>query len=127
MSEKILESSATNELGKDAPLTAVQEYIDKRPGESYWSLVKHQYKKNKLAVLALYLVIAMGLVAVFADFIANDKPLIASYNGSMYFPVVKDYMVGLGISRWSSDLVLADWREIKLDWALSAPHPVRIT
>lgn len=94
---------------------------DKRPNQSYWSLVRHQFKKNKLALIAMYLVMTMAAIAVLADFIANDKPLIASYNGTTYFPVVKQYMVELGFSRWSSDLVLADWRDLKLDWALWPP------
>lgn len=93
----------------------------KRPDQSYWSLVKHQFKKNKMAVVALYVVYVMVALAIFADFAANDKPIVASYKGSIYFPVAKQYVVDLGIARWPADLVLADWRELQLDWALWPP------
>ena len=81
--------------------------------QSYWSLVKHQFKKNKIALTALYLVYFLFTVAIFADFLANDKPIYASYKGETYFPVFKDYLVGLGMDRWSADLVNADWKELE--------------
>lgn len=99
----------------------LQQEEDKRPGQSYWSLVKHQYRKNKFAVIAMYIVLVMAFIAIFADFLANDKPIIASYNGTTYFPVIKDYMVDIGLSKWPSDLVLADWHDLKLDWAVWTP------
>jgi len=110
-----------NEMLKPQSSDQMQTASEQRPGQSYWSLVKHQYKKNLLAVIAFYIVLAMAFVAVFADFIANDKPLVASYNGSIYIPVVKDYLVDLGIGRWSQDLVLADWHDLKLNWAVWTP------
>ncbi|HZV12970.1 MAG TPA: ABC transporter permease subunit, partial [Candidatus Kapabacteria bacterium] len=106
---------------QELPTNGVQKEADKRPGQSYWSLVKHQYRKNKFAVVAFYIVMVMAFIAIFADFLANDKPIVASYNGTTYFPVVKDYLVSIGIGKWPSDLVLADWHDLKLDWAVWTP------
>ncbi|HET6512753.1 MAG TPA: ABC transporter permease [Candidatus Kapabacteria bacterium] len=81
--------------------------------QSYWSLVKHQFKKNKIALTALYLVYFLFSVAILADLLANDKPIFATHKETTYFPVFKDYLVGLGMDRWNAELVNADWRELE--------------
>src|SRR5258708_5645597 len=43
--------------------------------QSFWSLVRHQYKKNRVAVYALYMVYFLFGIAILADVLANDKPL----------------------------------------------------
>jgi hypothetical protein len=55
--------------------------LARKVGQSYWSLVKHQYRKNKLAVVAIYVVALLIFVAIFADFLANNKPIYTKYNG----------------------------------------------
>jgi peptide/nickel transport system permease protein len=97
----------------------------KAVNQTYWSLVKHQFRKNKIALGALYLVYFLFTVAILADFLANDKPIYASHNGTTYFPVIKDYLVGMGMDRWNAELVNADWRELeaagKLETSLWPP------
>jgi peptide/nickel transport system permease protein len=107
-------------------LTAVQQKEEqareksrKAVNQSYWSLVRHQFKKNKISLFALYVVYFLFAVAIFADFLADDKPIVANYDGTLYFPIVKDYMVGLGLGRWSQDLVTADWKELDAQGKLS--------
>jgi len=92
----------------------------KEVNQSFWSLVRHQFKKNKIALAALYVVFFLFAIAIFADFLANDKPIMAKYNGTLYFPVVKDYLVGLGFDRWPADIVNADWRELDQQGKLSS-------
>src|SRR4051812_7712573 len=46
--------------------------------QSFWSLVLHQFKKNRVAVYALYIVYFLFGIAIFADLLANDKPLFAN-------------------------------------------------
>ncbi len=95
----------------------------KRPGQSYFSLVKHQFKKNKLALLSLYFIFFMFGVALLADVLANEKPIACSYKGEFYMPVFKDYAVGLGLSTYPAELVNADWPNLNYDWKISAPIP----
>lgn len=92
-----------------------------RPGQSYWSLVKHQFRKNKLAVVALYFVYFMFGVAILADFLANDKPMICSYKGTIYVPPVQDYLVGLSITKYPRELLNVDWKALNYDWKVAAP------
>ena len=51
---------------------------------SYFQIVKLQYKKNKLAMAGFFMVIFLFTIAIFADFIANDKPLLCKYNDNYY-------------------------------------------
>ncbi len=92
----------------------------KAVNQSFWSLVRHQFKKNRIAYAALYVVLFLFTIAIFADFLANDKPIMAKYNGTLYFPVFKDYLVGMGLDRWGPDLVTADWKELDRDGKLSS-------
>jgi len=107
-----------------------QDLLDKdRPGESYASLVKKQFKKNKMAVVSVYVVIFFIFIAIFfADFLAYDKPLYVKYNGTTYFPVIKDYLVDLGISKWEPpELININWKKLddqnKLESVVWAPIP----
>lgn len=93
--------------------------------QTYWSLVKHQFKKNKLAVFGFYIVIFLIVIAVFADFIANNEPIFAKYKGEIYFPVLKEYTVGLGLSKWPTELLNIDWKSTELESAVWPPIKYR--
>lgn len=90
-------------------------------GQSYWSLVKHQYKKNKLAVAAFYVVLFLIAVAIFADLLANNKPIFTKYEGEIHFPVFKEYLVKLGIAKWDTKLLNVDWKNLELESAVWPP------
>ncbi len=46
---------------------------------------------NRRGFVSLWILLALFLVSLFADFIANDKPLLLSYKGGLYMPVLKSY------------------------------------
>jgi peptide/nickel transport system permease protein len=62
------------------------------------------------------------LVAVFADFLANDQPLIASVNGEVRFPVLHDYGQSLGLVA-PYQPTIRKWTSVKTDWAVWPPVP----
>jgi microcin C transport system permease protein len=51
----------------------------------------HQFKANKRGYISLWLFIFLFFVTLFAELIANDKPLLVRYEGQFYFPLVKMY------------------------------------
>lgn len=53
--------------------------------ESYAHLVWRQFKKRKMNVVALVVLIAIILVAAFADFLASDKPIYVEVDGDSYW------------------------------------------
>lgn len=86
--------------------------------ESYWQIVKKQYAKNKIALWSLRVFYVFVILALLADFIANEKPLVATYNGKTYYPVFKEYAVDLGISEWDKQFLNVSWKDLKYDFVI---------
>lgn len=49
------------------------------------------FKANKRGVWSLWLFMILFVVSLFAEFIANDKPIMLSFQGELYFPVFNVY------------------------------------
>ena len=49
------------------------------------------FKANRRGYISFWLFFIMFVVAIFAEFIANDKPLLINYDGSYFIPVLKAY------------------------------------
>ena len=91
-------------------------------GESYGAFVKRQFKKSRMGLWSLYFVMVMSCVALMADFLANDKPLIAQYKGEVVLPIFREYSTQLGLMEWyKGELSNCDWRTLGYDWAVRAP------
>ena len=84
---------------------------DGAPSQDYWSIVVRQFKKNRLAVWALRFFYGLLFVALFADFLANEKPLYCKVDGTTYFPVFRQYAVDLGMSNWDEKFIITRWNE----------------
>lgn len=50
-----------------------------------------RFKANKRGYYSLIIFTVIFFFSLFAEFIANDKPLLVRYDGGWYFPVVKEY------------------------------------
>ena len=50
-----------------------------------------KFKRMKRAYLSFWILIGFYIISLFANFIANDKPLIVRYEGKLFFPVVRFY------------------------------------
>ena len=51
----------------------------------------YQFKANKRGYYSFFIFLGIFLITLCAEFIANDKPLLVSYKGDLYFPVYKNY------------------------------------
>lgn len=97
--------------------------------QSFWANIKRQFKKNKRALYSLYFVLFLVAIALFADFIANEKPIYAKYNGTTYFPVIKQYGVDFGIGKWPKELQNVKWSDLEYEsvvWPLIPYKPQNI-
>ncbi len=94
--------------------------------QSYGRYVWQQFSKNRRAYWAYWLVIGLTLIAVFSDFLANEKPLACSYKGVVHFPVFREYMIDLGLTTRHPDLLIPDWQTLNYDWVIPAPVPYSI-
>ncbi len=50
-----------------------------------------QFRANKRGFWSLWIFLALLIIALCANFVANDRPIILSYQGDLYFPVFVDY------------------------------------
>lgn len=106
------------------PVLAVEPL---RLPESYWEIVSRQFWRNRVAVVGFIIVLALFAVALFADFVANDKPLLLKYHGRMYFPILREYAVRLGMSQWQTEFQNISFKELAAskfsdsDWAWFPP------
>jgi microcin C transport system permease protein len=49
------------------------------------------FRANRRGLIALYLFLALFLVTLFAEFLANDRPLLVKYEGHYFVPIVATY------------------------------------
>ncbi|MBU2329431.1 MAG: ABC transporter permease, partial [Alphaproteobacteria bacterium] len=49
------------------------------------------FKANRRGLWSFWIFMVLFVLSMFAEFIANDRPVIASYKGEILFPVVVDY------------------------------------
>lgn len=77
-----------------------------------------RFKKNKLAVISLWFLLIVGFLSATAEFWANSKPIVMSYQGKLVFPSLLDYHPSVfGIE----DQFVTDYRALQMgenDWAV---------
>ena len=79
----------TRQLGRGLlPFRAVTAGISLSPlNRRRW----HNFKANRRGYWSLWLFLGLFLFSLFAELIANDKPIVAYYKGEVLFPVFVDY------------------------------------
>lgn len=66
---------------------------------------------------------AILFFAVFADFIANEKPLYCRMEGKDFFPVLRHYAVKAGLAKWEGALSGGDWQNLSYERVWFPPIP----
>lgn len=95
--------------------------------QDYWSYVRRQFSSNKRALYSFYIIVFMAMVAIFADFLANEKPIYCQYKGQTYFPIFRDYGLSLGLAKWPKDLLNINWLETTFEKCIRTPIPYSTT
>ncbi|HEX7197944.1 MAG TPA: ABC transporter permease, partial [Dongiaceae bacterium] len=49
------------------------------------------FRANKRGFWAMWIFLTLFVISLFANFIANDRPILIRFNGQFYFPVVANY------------------------------------
>jgi len=65
------------------------------------------FKANRRGYWSLWIFLGFFILSLFAEFLANDKPLVASYNGEILFPVLVDYPE----EKFGGFLAVTDYRD----------------
>ena len=86
-----------------------------------------QFKKNKPAKFSLYLLILIIIIALFAPYIANERPLYAKYKGKTIYPAFADETKRDSIFNKNGEFEsilqydITDWRTLKYEKVIWAP------
>ena len=89
----------------------------------------NQFKKDKVALVCLYLLFLLVIIAVFAPVIANDRPLYAQYKGYTLYPAFADQSRTDSIFTNDGKLDeilqydITDWRTLDFNKVIWAPIP----
>jgi peptide/nickel transport system permease protein len=95
--------------------------------QGLWSGVWQRFRRNRIALAGYYAVVLLLCTAVFADFLANDKPLYLHYQNSTHFPILRGYLVDLGLASWPRQLLNVDYKKLDGAVAVFPPVPYRQT
>ena len=50
-----------------------------------------RFKSNRLGYYSMWIFLIIFVISLFAELVANDRPIIASYQGKIYFPIAQNY------------------------------------
>lgn len=94
------------------------------PGRRAWL----RFRRNRLGYWSLLLFCGLVVVSLFAEVVSNDRPLLVRYEGSTYFPMLKDYPEKTfgGDFETTTDFLDPFIRERLAqdgNWAVFAPNP----
>jgi microcin C transport system permease protein len=53
------------------------------PNQRAWA----RFRRNRLGTASLWIMLGLLVLSAFAEFISNDRPLVAYYDGAWSFPV----------------------------------------
>ena len=62
-------------------------HVSLSPAKRAWL----RFKRNRLGYWSLLAFCTLVVLSLFAELVSNDRPLVLRYQGSTYFPIVKDY------------------------------------
>jgi peptide/nickel transport system permease protein len=111
---------------EEAALRAAEEAEKAAPARGgLWASVWKQFRRNRIALAGYYVVLLLIFIALSADFLANDKPYYLSYRGRSYFPILRSYLVAMGIAQWPPELLNVNFKKLEGAQALFPPVPYR--
>tara|TARA_B100001142_G_scaffold324597_1_gene376615 strand:- start:1012 stop:2343 length:1332 start_codon:yes stop_codon:yes gene_type:complete len=89
----------------------------------------NQFKKDKIALVCLYLLFLLIGIALFAPYIANERPLYAEYKGQKLYPAFAEAVRTDSIFNEDGTLEdvlqydITDWRTLDFDKVIWTPIP----
>ena len=98
--------------------------VSPSPGQRAW----RRFKRNRLGFWSLVIFSVLVVLSLFAEVLSTDKPLVVRYEGTTYFPVLRDYSEKTfgGDFETPADYLDPFIREritAGRNWAIYAPNP----
>ena len=105
---------------------------NKKQNFSFKQYAWKQFKKNKAAMVSLYILLFLIFTAISAHFVANDQPLYAKYRGNAHYPAFQTYFnatitdstINPLTGNWEKlQFDITDWKQLELGSVIWAPIP----
>ena len=77
-----------------------------------------RFQKNRLAIWSLRFLYFLVFIALFANIIANDKPLYCKNEKGTQFPVFREMGINLGLLKSDGKFLITKWKNQKFDSAI---------
>jgi peptide/nickel transport system permease protein len=87
-------------------------------GITFWGRARRQFRHNRIALWSLRFVYILLFIAIFADVLSNEKPLVCKYKGTIHFPVFREYLTDMGLTGSEPVFQQAEWKTLPYDWAV---------
>lgn len=84
-----------------------------------------RFSKNRMAKWSLRILYGLIFIAVFADFIANDRPIYCQYEGQNYFPVFHSYLEDFQLAKPYAPFLNKEWADIEYETVVFPLIPYR--
>ncbi len=78
------------------------------------------FKKNRRGFISLWIFLALFILSLFAELLANDKPVMVSFKGELYFPVMTEYPEEVFLPPEEAFLPVTDYRQPIIQEAIEA-------
>ncbi|MEM1326778.1 MAG: ABC transporter permease [Bacteroidota bacterium] len=97
-------------------------------GSYTWHRLRRSFLRHRLSKVSIGLFAFLLFVAVFSDFLANEKPLICKIEGEWQFPVFRQYAIDLGLDDYDGDFRTRQWlKQEQYEVVFFAPIPYSST
>lgn len=101
-------------------------YHQQSPLRSRWK----RFKRNRRGYYSLWIFAILFVISLFAELLSNDKPLIVSYEGHYYFPILHAYPETIFGGDFETEADYNDPYVKELlshgkNWVVYAPNPYR--
>lgn len=105
-------------------MTNAAPTVSPSPGQRAW----RRFKRNRLGFWSLVIFSVLVVVSLFAEVLSTDKPLVVRYEGTTYFPVLRDYSEKTFGGDFETpadylDPFIRDRITAGSNWAIYAPNP----
>lgn len=96
---------------------------------SFWKYARNQFRKNKAALVSVYIMGVMIFMGIFSNYIANDQPLYVKYRDKEFYPAYNTYIdptftdsVQLENGEWQRlQFDITSWKQLPLEEVVWAP------
>lgn len=85
---------------------------------TFRSILWARFQKNRLAIWSLRFLYFLIFIAIFANILANDKPLYCETVEGVQFPVCREIGINLGVLKSDGNFLLTKWRNQNFESAI---------